>query len=78
MSHIISNDLSTFEKKLPPSTEPILATCAVLQDASAPAQYQRSLSGDKDQGEPTVLKWPLESVLVGQKSFIATFNSVFV
>ena len=26
--------------------------------------------GDKDQGDPTVLKWPLESVLVGQKYFI--------
>ena len=57
------------EKKLPPSTEPILTACPVLQDASSPAQFQRALSGDKDQGEPTVLKWPLESVLVRQKSF---------
>ena len=62
MSHIISNNL---RKKLPPSTEPILTTCAVLQDASAPAQFERALYGDKDQGEPTVLKWPLGGVLVG-------------
>ena len=78
MSNIISNDLSTFEKKLPLSIEPILTTCAVLQDASAPAQFQLAFSRNKDQGEPTILKWPLESKLVGQKSFMATFNSVFV
>ena len=60
--------LVQIRKKTTPSTEPKLTTCAVLQDASAPAQFQRARSGDKDQGEPTVLKWPLESVLVGQKS----------
>ena len=54
-------------KKLPPCTGQVLSTCAVLQDASAPAQFERAQSGDKDQGEPTVLKWPLESMLGGQK-----------
>ena len=36
-------------------TGQILPTCAVLQDASAPAQFERASSGDKDQGEETVL-----------------------
>ena len=36
-------------------TGEILSTCAVLQDAFAPAQFERARSGDKDQGEPTVL-----------------------
>ena len=30
--------------------------------------FNEHASGDKDQGEPIVLKWPLESVLVGKKS----------
>ena len=53
MSHIISNNL---QKKLPPFTKPISTTWAVLQDASAPAQFDRAVSGDKGQEEPTVLK----------------------
>ena len=53
MSHIISNNL---QKKVPPSTEPILTTWAVFQDASAPAQFDRAVSGDKGQEEPTLLK----------------------
>ena len=36
-------------------TGQILPTCAVLQDASAPAQFERASSGDKDQGEETDL-----------------------
>ena len=32
------------------------STCAVLQDASAPTQFERARSGDKDQREPTVGK----------------------
>ena len=36
-------------------TGQMLPTCAVLQDASAPAQFERARSGDKDQGEETVL-----------------------
>lgn len=39
---------------------------------------ERSRSGHKDQGEPTGLRWRLESVLVGQKYFIATLSAVFV
>ena len=46
-------------------TEQILSTCAILQDASAPAQFERVRSGDKNQEEPTVSKLPLESVLEG-------------
>ena len=41
-------------EKLPPYTGQILLACAVLQDASAPVQFERVRSGDKDQGEPTV------------------------
>ena len=69
---------SEHSKKLPPSTGQILSTCVVFQDASAPAQFKRARSGDKDEGESTVLKWPLESVLVGEKYFVATFSTVFV
>ena len=67
----------TFQKITPLHRTEILSLCAVLQDAS-PAQFERACSGDKDEGEPTVLKWPLESVLVGQNHFIATLSAVFV
>ena len=56
----------------------MLSTCAVLQDAYAPAQFEQVRSGDKGQGEPTVLKWRLESVFIGQKYFIATLSAMFV
>ena len=64
-------------KKLPPCTRQILsiATCSILQDASAPVQFKRTRSGDKEQGESTVLKQLLESVLVGEKYFIATLRA---
>ena len=32
----------------------LASTCVILQDASAPAHFERARSGDKDQGEPTV------------------------
>ena len=50
----------------------MLSTCVVLQDASAPAQFEPARSGDKDQGES------LERVLVGQKYLTATLSAVFV
>ena len=56
----------------------MLSTCAVLQDAYAPAQFEQVRSGDKGQGEPTVLKWRLESVFIGQTYFIATLSAMFV
>ena len=64
-------------ERLPPCTGRILTTCPVSQDASTPAQFERARSGDRDQGEPTVLKWPFKSVLVGQNYFIATLRAVF-
>lgn len=63
---------------VPTETGRILSTCSVLQVASAAAQFEQARSADKDQGEATVLKWPLEGVLVGQKYFIATLGTVFV
>ena len=49
----------------------------IVQDASAPAQFEQARYGDKDQGKPTVLSWPLESGVVRQKYFIATISKVF-
>ena len=46
---------SFHSEKFPPCTGQILPTCKILHDASAPAQFDRARSGDKDQGEPTVL-----------------------
>ena len=47
----------------------------IVQDA--PAQFEQARYGDKDQGKPTVLSWPLESGVVRQKYFIATISKVF-
>ena len=41
-------------------------------------QFELTRCVNKDRKEPTVLKWTLESVLVGQKYFIATLSAVFV
>lgn len=70
--------ISRHSKKLTPCTGQILPTCAVLQDVSAPAQCWRARFGDKDQGESAVLNWPLESVFIGQRYFVATTRVVFV
>ena len=43
-------------EKLPPCTGQILSTCAVLQEASAPAQFECAHSEHKNQGRQTVLK----------------------
>ena len=43
-------------EKLPPCTGQILSTCAVLQEASAPDQFECAHSGHKNQGKQTVLK----------------------
>ena len=66
------------KKLVPTETGRILSTCSVLQVAYAAAQFEQARSADKDQGEATVLKWPLEGVLVGQKYFIVTLSTVFV
>ena len=50
--------MQSIPKKLPPSAGQILYTCAVLQDISAPVQFERRWPGDKDQGKP---KMALES-----------------
>ena len=65
----------SFQKKSAPFTGQILSTCAVLQDAFAPAQFEWAHSGDKDQGERTM---PLERVFLGQKYFIASLSAGFV
>ena len=49
---VVVNCNRTFQK-ITPLHRIILSTCAVLQDASAPAQLKRALSGNKNQGEPT-------------------------
>ena len=64
--------------KLLPCTGQILTTCAVLQDASAPAQFERArspaCSGDEDQGEQTPLERPVRSVLVGLEDSIGPLH----
>ena len=49
---VVVNCNRTFQKNTP-LHRIILSTCAVLQDASAPAQFKRAFSGNKNQGEPT-------------------------
>ena len=50
--------LSFHSEKLPPYTGQILSTCEILHDASAPVQFNRARSEDKNQEEPTVLSQP--------------------
>ena len=52
----VNNNFILHTEKLRPCTGQILLTCAVLQEASAPAQFECAHSGNKDQGKQTVLK----------------------